>query len=377
MRLCYVGSLGSVHTERWIRYFAGQGHEVHVLTPVPASHHAPSTVHIHLVKQIRTGRRQIDLPINALLGIPQIMWYRAMLRRINPDLVHAHYLNDAAFFASLAGVRPFVSTAWGSDVLINPEGSRALRWMVRFILKRSDLITCDARHLREALIRLGADPARVRIVYFGTDTDTFTPDRRDPLVRERLGLRDGPVVISLRRLDPLYDVGTLIAAIPAVRERFPAVRVVVAGSGPEHGRLQAMAESRGVAPSVRFIGQVAEGDLPAYLTASDVYVSTALSDGGLAGSTAEAMACALPVVITDVADNREWVEDGVSGFLVPPSDPQALASKIIYLLEHPEERARLGQHGRRVIEQRNSWAVQMAGMQQVYEALVREAHERA
>lgn len=82
------------------------------------------------------------------------------------------------------------------------------------------------------------------------------------------------------------------------------------------------------------------------------------------------------MVITDVADNREWVEDGVSGVLVPPSDPQALASKIIYLLEHPEERARLGQNGRRVIEQRNSWAVQMAGMQQVYEELVREAHGR-
>lgn len=205
MRLCYVGSLGSVHTERWIRYFAGRDHEVHVLTPVPASHHAPSTVHIHLVKQIRTGRRQIDLPINALLGIPQIMWYRAMLRRINPDLVHAHYLNDAVFFASLAGARPFVSTAWGSDVLINPERSRALRWMVRLILRRSDLITCDARHLREAPIRLGADPARVRIVYCGTDTDTFTTDRRDPVVRERLGLRDGPVVSRIRFTRELSD----------------------------------------------------------------------------------------------------------------------------------------------------------------------------
>ncbi len=123
--------------------------------------------------------------------------------------------------------------------------------------------------------------------------------------------------------------------------------------------MKELAGSLNIAESVRFISWVPHDELPRYLTAADVYVSTALSDAGIAASTAEAMACGLPVIITDFGDNRKWVEDGVNGFLIPLRAPEVLAARIIHLLKHEDDRKKFGQANRQVIEERNNWEKEM------------------
>jgi len=369
VRLLYVGNLRSVHVQRWLRFFAERGHEVHLLTPPAGGTPAPR-MHVHVGRSLRTGRRALDYVANAALLAPRVLRFRALVRRIRPDIVHAHYLNDAALVAALARARPLVATAWGSDVLINARESPLLRAVVSIILRRADLVTCDATHVKRALVGLGADPSKVALVYFGTDTALFHPARRDPALRAQLALDGGPAVISIRSLEPVYDVGTLIAAFPAVLARHPSARLVIGGAGSEEARLRQAARSLGIAQAVRFVGWIPEHDLPRYLASCDVYVSTALSDGGLAASTAEAMACGLPVIVTDVGDNAEWVQEGVQGFIVPPKDPSALAWRLASLLERGEERARLGRSGRALIEERNNWTAEMHRMEEYYRNLI-------
>lgn len=370
MRLCFVGSIGSVHTERWIGYFAKNGHEVHLLAPAHASGLGMDGVTLHSFRTFRTRIRPLDLILNSLIALPQALWFRALIRRLSPDVVHAQYINDAALYAALSGFHPFVVTAWGSDVLIGPMRSMIHCFIARYVLRKADLITCDADHMKQALVRLGADPARVSIIHFGTDTEEFTPQRRDPRLRKELGLDQGPVVLSTRRLEPIYDVETFVRAIPLVLRRMSEVRFVIAGSGSEEPRLRAMAESLGVKAAVQFVGRLSPEELPRYVASADIYVSTALSDGGLASSTAEAMACGLPVIVTDVGDNRLWVEDGVNGFVIPPRDPEALASRIVHLGKHEGERKRFGRVGRGIIEGRNRWQTEMERMRSLYSELV-------
>lgn len=370
MRLCYVAPLWSVHTVRWMRYFAQRGHEVHVLTPSFQGMPDLPDVKVHPLPYLRTGSRALDLLVAGVLLLPMVLRFRRLLRAIKPDVVHVHSINDAALFATLAGSRPLVVTAWGHDVLIGPKRSRILRQMVQFIIRKADMITCDAEHMKEALIRLGAAPSKVHIVYFGTDVEKLRPERRVPELRERLGIQGAMGVISLRSLDPIYDVASLVKAVPPVLERCPNVKFVIAGFGPEEANLKELASSLGVAERVQFVGRLSEEEIPAYLASADIYVSTALSDGGLASSTAEAMACGLPVIITDGYDNRKWVEDGISGFIVPPRSPEAVAARIIHLVEHEEDRKRLGLKGRGVIVERNNWAEVMSRMGERYEQLV-------
>ena len=374
MTLLYVGNLMSVHVQRWLRFFVGQGHEVHLLTPPAEGIPAPD-IHVHMWRSVRTRLRPFDYAANTVLLAPRVLQFRALVRRIQPDLVHAHYLNDAAFIAALAGARPLVVTAWGSDVLINPRESTVLRAMVSLILRKADLVTCDAAHVKRALVALGADASKVALIYFGTDTTLFHPAKRDPALREQLGLDNAPAVVSVRSLEPVYDVATLIAAFPAVLARCPSARLVIAGTGSEQAKLREAARSLRIDHAVRFVGWVQEQELPRLLASCDVYVSTALSDGGIAASTAEAMACALPVIVTDVGDNREWVQDGVHGFLVPARDPAALAARIVSLLELRDDRVRLGRNARTLIEERNNWTTEMSRMAKVYRDLASRARK--
>jgi glycosyltransferase involved in cell wall biosynthesis len=158
--------------------------------------------------------------------------------------------------------------------------------------------------------------------------------------------------------------------VPAVLKEIPETKFVVAGKGSEEARLNYLAKSLGVLNSVRFIGHVPNEELPHYLNTMDVYVSTALSDAGIAASTAEAMACGLPVVVTDVADNRAWVQDGVNGFVVPVKDPKLLAERIVYLLRNVEMGKEFGRAGRTVIEERNDYYVEMEKMRAIYRQLI-------
>ena len=102
----------------------------------------------------------------------------------------------------------------------------------------------------------------------------------------------------------------------------------------------------------------------------DVYVSTSLSDAGIAASTAEAMACGLPVIVTDVADNKKWIDNGVNGFVVPVKDPKSLAEKIIYLLQNEDIRKKFGKINRKIIEERNNYYKEMEKMEDIYKELV-------
>jgi glycosyltransferase involved in cell wall biosynthesis len=178
-------------------------------------------------------------------------------------------------------------------------------------------------------------------------------------------------VISLRNFDPVYDIPSLLRAIPLVLAQRPDARFVIVGRGPLEAELKALAQSLGIMDQVRFVGFVPNVELPDYLSAMDVYVSTSLSDAGIAASTAEAMACGLPVVTTDSGENGRWIEPGSNGFLVPVSEHGALAEKLLCLIADPELRSRLGAAGRATIQERNDYQVEMAKMEALYRQIAR------
>lgn len=278
---------------------------------------------------------------------------RNLVKKIKPDVLHAHQVVPFGLYGALSGFHPFVVTAWGSDILTFPK-STISKWMVRFVLNKADLINCDAEHIKGPLIELGAEPLKIYLIYFGTDTQKFKPNAKDKKLINDLFISNSLTVISLRSLKPIYDIETLIKSIPLILKEY----------------LLDLAKSLNVFDATRFVGLIPNEKLQHYLTSMDVYVSTSLSDAGLAASTAEAMACGLPVIITDFGDNRKWVEYGVSGFIVPLKDPEALAEKIIYLVKNKNVRMKFGKRGRKIIEERNNYYKEMEKMENIYKALV-------
>ena len=358
MKLLFLADANSVHSWRWIEFFADRGHEIHWVSLVPFPRSAPRGIRTYEVGRYPRG------PVS--LGRAVSITHRVG-RDVRPDVFHVHSVGTYGVVGAMAGIRPLLATAWGSDVLIATQ-QRVKRALVSWVLRRADLITCDAHHMRDAIVDLGADPSKIRVIFFGTDVTRFRP-RDNGTQPPAFFPRDGKVLIlSTRNLHPIYDVGTLIRAIPHIIEHVPGARFVIVGEGEEREALIGLSRNLGLDASVVFAGAIAADEMPLALAAADIYVSTSLSDAGLAASTAEAMACGLPVVVTDSGENRIWVEDG-GGYVIPVRNSTALAEAILRLASDAELRSRFGGHNRKVIEERNNYHLEMRRVEETYQQL--------
>lgn len=359
MRICFLAAGNSVHSYRWVRFFAERGHDVHWLSLTPSDYPAHERIRFVQLGQGTGGTLQ-------LAG--QALRIRGIIRDIRPDILHAHYAGSYGLLGLLAGVRPFVVTAWGSDILFSGRewGKSAI---IKKVLRRADLITCDAHHMVDAMRGLGADATKIRIVYFGVETDRFCPGTADPAMVSQWGAEGRPIVISLRSLEPVYDIETLIKAVPLVARVCPEVRVIIAGTGSLDKTLRNNVAAKELNDQVLFIGRYANSELPRMLRCAQVYVSTSLSDAGIAASTAEAMACGLPVVVTNTGENDRWITDGETGFLVKAGDSRTLADRMIRLLNDAPLRESMGKCAQQLIGERNSYVSEMEKMERYYTQL--------
>ena len=260
---------------------------------------------------------------------------------------------------------------WGSDILITPKYAPILRLIVSYILQRMNLITTDANHMKDTMVTLGVYPSKIKIIYFGTDVERFHPGKRDPRLRKNLDCQNSLIVISLRNLEPLYDIETLIKAASLVLEEVKNVKFLILGEGSEEMRLKRLAKDLGVRDKIIFKGWVDQEELPRYLASSDIYVSTSLSDAGLAASTSEAMASGLPVVITDFGENIEWIKEG-GGFTFPLRDYKTLAEKITFLAKNEDVRISFGEINRSTIERKNNYYKEMEKIENEYKNIVKK-----
>lgn len=360
LRICFLANADSIHSYRWIRFFAEKGHKIHWISLTPPAFGNIKNVKFYLISGFHG--KSLDLFLN-------LTTVKKLIKKINPDFLHAHYAGFNGLIGTLSGFHPFVLTVWGSDILVSGKYFFK-RQLLKFVLRKADLITCDAAHMKKAMVTLGTDAKKIRIVLFGTDTKKFRPGKKRNALRKKLRVCDSPTVISLRSLKKIYDVGSLIRAIPLVLKELPDAKFLILGDGPEEKPLKKLAESLLIVKSTRFVGTISNDKLPDYLALADVYVSTALSDAGLAASTAEAMACSLPVIITDTAENKKWVKDGQNGFIVSVKDPEALAKKIIFLLKDKRIREKFGKINRKIIIERNNYFKEMKKMETLYKQRV-------
>ena len=356
MKICFLAGANSIHSYKWIKYFADRGHEIHWISFNPY-----------------TQSRIENISFYYLEGnlLKKYLAVKKVIEEIKPDVLHAHYAGVNGFFGALTNFHPFILTAWGSDVLF--AGKSIFKSpFVKYDLRSADLITCDAAHIKEAIIRLKINYSKINIIYFGVDTEKFKPGIKNDDLKEELQLEDSLAVISLRNLEPVYDVITFIRAIPIVLKEFSNIKFIIVGKGSEEKKIREAARQLEVTDKIRFLGWVSYDRLPDYLRLADIYISTSLSDAGIAASTAEAMACGLPVIITNTGENEKWVKDKESGYLVGIKDYNMLAEKIIDLIRDKEKRIMFGERSRIITQKKNNYYKEMEKMEKIYEKIAKE-----
>lgn len=304
----------------------------------------------------RAGGRNIILPLDT--RTPWNIWRNAarlaaVIRAERVEIVHARS-RAPAWSAWLAARRTGVHfvTTYHAPYGERPRAKRAYN----AVMARGEIVIAISRHIAALVAaRHGVDPVRIRVIPRGVDPAAFdpaavTPDRLARLDRAWRLPAGAPVLLLPGRLTRWKGQEVLIAALALMRRR-DAVAVLVGSAQGRHrfaAGLVDRATKAGVADRVRLVGH--EDDMPAALLRADIVINASTDPEGFGRVVIEAQAMARPVIATDHGGAAETVAHGITGWLVPPGDPAALAAALDGVLDLPAaRRAALGARARAAV----------------------------
>lgn len=321
-----------VHVRQLARVLQERGHEATVLAPSNRRVSDPS---------VRVVGRALQVPYQGTVApicpspfsIPRI---RRALRSFTPDVVHVHepLVPSTSMFAALVGRSPVVATfhAHSERSRLMDIGAPFLRPVWRRLAVRVAVSDAAAAFVTS---RLGDG---VRIIPNGVDVDLFAK------AQPKTGLPSGRCLLWVGRLDRQKGFPVAVQAFSQLTGEFPDLNFVVVGDGRDRQAIDSLVP--GSRSRIVTVGSVHHEELPPYHAAADVFVSSAIGQESFGLVIVEAMAAGVPVVASDIAGYREVVEPDVSGLLVPPGDPAALATAIRRVLTEPGMADRLSAAGR-------------------------------
>ncbi|MEM6989046.1 MAG: glycosyltransferase family 4 protein [Myxococcota bacterium] len=305
-----------------------------------------------------TARTRVGMEAASTFAVP------ALCRQHGFDVVfHAQWNTaHAGLLARGLGLvdRVFVGVH-GRELLINLLGRRwnpVHRRLLRSVLPRVDHFVPVSRYTAELLGQAGVDSRRVTVVNNGVDPQRFAPTDGSEW-RRRRSLGSAPLLLTVCRLVRRKGVDTVLHALAQLIRADSEVRYVIGGTGPDESRLRRLARDLGLERHVIFAGHISDEELPTALSAADVFVMPARSRKpdveGFGIVFLEANACETAVVGARAGGVPDAVEAGVTGELVPPDDPAALAEVLGRLLADPRYTRSLGRRGRQRILEHKTW----------------------
>ena len=322
------------HVSNLAQTLARQGHQLKIVT-----------VRRNKSERVRDTFAGLDVTRVPQLNLPKTLTTQylaittalliAMRLRGQADVVHYHTFWPDAFTAFVVNkFVPTIYTAHESRFLLMAEQPRSRRWL-KLALRPFQGILAPSTELLEVTRQLGVSSEKSAFIANAVDASKFRPGLNGETVRARYGVPlDHCLILCPRRLVPKNGLEFLIESLPSIRRSSRAVSVLIAGDGPERERLEARVRELGLQDSVIFAGSQDNNDLPEFYGAADIVAIPSLKEAtSIAGLEAMASACA--VVATNVGGLPEIIEDGVSGLLVSPRDPEALAQAITRLIETP------------------------------------------
>ncbi|MDE3090457.1 MAG: glycosyltransferase family 4 protein, partial [Chloroflexota bacterium] len=300
-----------------------------------------------------------------------------------------HHKYNVPLVTSLHGTHlDVLATSWHTDVALrHPLGVARFaalatnlwfRYTFRdvWFIRDSDVViaTSDV-DVGKYKAQFGLRDAQIRTVYNGIDTDLFAPSRDSTHLQSlRAALEIDPgdkVILALARLQRDKGVQNALAVMPRVLEKYPACLIVV-GDGDYRGALERLARDLRVAVRVRFVGAQPLAECVRYFNLCDLFVDPTLRTDGYDLTIAEAMACAKPVIVSDVGANSTLIDRATQrdGILIARGDNDALRRELLRVLGDSALARQMGEHAREKIAARFSIAAMVSGMEQVYRELL-------
>jgi glycosyltransferase involved in cell wall biosynthesis len=341
VRLLFVADANSIHTNRWVAPLVERGDEIHVLSYLSVRREIPGVKTIDLTQMVNIRKLRF-----AYWGL----WTHQYARRFRPDVLHVQQLHGPGWIGAMACYHPFVATAWGSDLLVEPHGPALRRSLLNIVLAKCNRVTVPSQLLYDSARQLGVPAAKLRLIPWGLDTGVFSPQPDDrAATRQSLGLAvDSKVVLCPRAVARLYNQDVLLGAVKAVIAEVPGVVLLLLRYNTNEAYLRELVElvsTLGLEEHVVWLpAQETPSDMARLYRMSDVMVSIPSSEG-YGATVYESMASGCPAIITDLPAFVGEVTDGVQALKVSVRDADQTASAIRRVIDSRALRDELRANG--------------------------------
>jgi glycosyltransferase involved in cell wall biosynthesis len=369
LHLLFIGDPASTFVQRWLQYFVEQGHFVH-LVPYPdsfifVSDRVLDGVRIHKIHS--TQLRKWDGFYKKYLIIKNIFLCQKILKQYPIDIVHAHYISACGWIGSFLNFHPFILTAWGSDVNIDPDRSFFYRFLAKRAIRTADLITANSHDLIQKLVTMGANPEEAHHIQAGLEIERFPFQRGNDRLRQDLGLKDELIVLSTRSLSQVYNLDILVRAIPLVKREIPNVKFIFIyrGTSEQENNLRRLIKNENAMDSVILVGSVDNFHIAEYYQLADIFISITSSEG-MPISLTEAMACGAVPVVSDLPVFRDWIKPNINGLIVQVRNVEITANAIVTLFKNPVMRDSISRVNRKLVVDKFDYRIWMQKVEDFY-----------
>lgn len=373
MKVLFLSAGKSIHTVRWVNSLSRRGLEVCL---VYNKGHEPSVDSI--CERVQCYCLKYSGVMAYYLNAYEL---RKLTNMLKPDVINVHFASGYGTLARRAGIGPILLSVWGSDVYDFPNEG----WIKNRILKKNinyaELLASTSNCMAEQLKRvMDNENLKIEITPFGVDTEVFNPELFCDGKGEEI------VIGNIKILEPKYGIDVFIDSISILLDRLKkrrldkiasSIKVKIYGEGKQRQELIQKTKDLNLDSIVQFCGRVANTEVPRCLAEFTIFCATSVLDSESFGvAVVEAMAMKVPVVTSDADGFCEVVSDRETGMIVPKKNAEKTAEALEYLILNKEIRKRMGESGRRRVEELYDWQRNVEHMVELYKGMMNRKNGR-
>ena len=364
MKILMLSDPNSPHTIKWATSLSKKGIKIILfgLGDLRTDIYSKYDIEVWTIKAKITRNLGSLSKVRYLRSLPLI---KKLIKRYKPDILHAHYASSYGLIGALTNFHPFVVSAWGGDVFDFPKKSIVHKKTLEFILKKADKILATSNVLAKET-NLYTDKS-VEVTPFGIDINVFKPMKVESVFN-----KNDIVIGTIKALEEKYGIEYLIKAFKILVDKYPdkPLKLLIVGGGSLEDAMRELIKNLNITTKTVMTGKIPYEEIPKYHNMLSIYVALSILDSESFGvAILEAQACEKPVVVSKVGGLPEVAENGVTGFIVPPKNPDAAAKAIEKLILDETLRANMGKAGRKRVEKLYSWDKCVEQMIEIYEEI--------
>lgn len=373
MKILLLADHKSVHTVKWARSLSNKGFEIMIASFAKPNNELYKD--FNKISVVGLGISDKTIARGSYFGKLEYLLLLSKVKEIitsfKPDILHAHYASSYGLLGALTKFHPYIISVWGSDVFDFPKKSFVHRTILKYNLKKADKILSTSRIMAKETNKY--TNKHIEITPFGIDSNIFKP-----LTGKTLFDQNDIVIGTVKSLETVYGLGTLIKTFKTLTDKYPRLplKLLIVGGGSKEGIYKKEISNLKIENQTVFAGKIFIDQVPQYHNMMDIEVFLSNSESfGVA--VIEASACEKPVVVSNVGGLPEVVEENVTGLIVKPNNPEEAAKAIEKLILDPQLRTSMGKKGRKRAKEYFNWEDNVNQMINIYNSITKQQNEQS